>query len=272
MTSPFAFGAALAAGLALAGEAVAAPRVMSVDSCADQYVIALSPRDAIVGVSARADDPDSYMRDQARGLPVRRATTETVLALKPDVVVRYWGGDARLTEALTRRGVQVVRIQDAQDFEAVRGNVRAVAKALGQPARGEALIAEMNGRLARSKGAWSGRPAMYMTPTGYTSGGGTMMDAMMRAAGLTNLVTGPAWEPIPLEAMVRNPPAAFVLGFFSKLSTLTTRWGPGRHAALEKRLANRTVASLPGSQIGCPAWFIGESVETLAKAAPRRAR
>ncbi|MFY8141825.1 MAG: ABC transporter substrate-binding protein [Caulobacter sp.] len=266
---PLAFGAALAAGLALAGEVMAAPRVMSVDSCADQFVIALSPRDAIVGVSARADDPDSYMREQARGLPQRRATTETVLSLRPDVVVRYWGGDARLSEALTRRGVAVVPIEDAQDFDQVRANVRAV---LDQRAKGEALIAGMDARLARSKGAWDGRPAMYLTPTGYSSGGGTLIDAMLRAAGLTNLVSGPAWEPIPLEAIVRGPPSAFVLGFFSRLSGLTTRWGPGRHRVLQKRLPERTIASLPGAQIGCPAWFVGEGVETLARAAPRDLR
>jgi iron complex transport system substrate-binding protein len=269
---PLAFGAALAAGLALAGEVMAAPRVMSVDSCADQFVIALSPRDAIVGVSARADDPDSYMREQARGLPLRRATTETVLALRPDVVVRYWGGDARLSEALARRGVAVVRIEDAQDFDQVRANVRAVAGALDQRAKGEALIAGMDARLARSKGAWDGKPAMYLTPTGYSSGGGTLIDAMLRAAGLTNLVSGPAWEPIPLEAIVRGPPSAFVLGFFSRLSGLTTRWGPGRHTVLQKRLPGRTIASLPGAQIGCPAWFVGEGVETLALAAPRDIR
>lgn len=269
---PLAFGAALAAGLALAGEVMAAPRVMSVDSCADQFVIALSPRDAIVGVSARADDPDSYMREQARGLPQRRATAETVLALRPDVVVRYWGGDARLSEALTRRGVAVVRIEDARDFDQVRANVRAVAGALDQRAKGEALIAGMDARLARSKGAWDGKPAMYLTPTGYSSGGGTLIDAMLRAAGLTNLVSGPAWEPIPLEAIVRGPPSAFVLGFFSRLSGLTTRWGPGRHTVLQKRLPGRTIASLPGAQIGCPAWFVGEGVETLALAAPRDIR
>jgi iron complex transport system substrate-binding protein len=269
---PLAFGAALAAGLALAGEVMAAPRVMSVDSCADQFVIALSPRDAIVGVSARADDPDSYMREKARGLPQRRATTETVLALRPDVVVRYWGGDARLSEALTRRGVAVVRIEDAQDFDQVRANVRAVAAALDQRAKGEALIADMDARLARSKGAWDGKPAMYLTPTGYSSGGGTLIDAMLRAAGLTNLVSGPAWEPIPLEAIVRGPPSAFVLGFFSRLSGLTTRWGPGRHRVLRKRMPERTIASLPGAQIGCPAWFVGEGVETLARAAPRDIR
>lgn len=270
MLRPLALSAALAAVLAQAGHASAAsPRVMSVDSCADQYVIALSPRDAIVGVSARADDPDSYMREQAKGLPMRRATTETVLALKPDVVVRYWGGDARLPEALARRGIKVVRIEDAQDFAGVRANVRAVAAALDRRAGGEALIADLDARLARSRDAWQGRPAMYLTPTGFSSGGGTLMDAMMRAAGLTNLVTGPAWEPIPLETMVRNPPAAFVLGFFSRISSLSTRWGPGRHAALRRELATRTTASLPGALIGCPAWFIGEGVEQVAKAAPR---
>ena len=71
--------AALAA-LAFAGPALAAPpTVMSLDSCADQYVLALSPRASSVGLSARADDHDSYMRASARGLPVRRATTEAVL-------------------------------------------------------------------------------------------------------------------------------------------------------------------------------------------------
>lgn len=261
--------AAIVAGLALAGEAAAAsPTVMSLDSCADQYVVALSPREAIVGVSARADDRDSYLRAKARGLPVRRATTETVLALRPAVVVRYWGGDARIDGALSRRGVTVVRIADASDFATVRGNVRAVAAALDRRAEGEALIADMDARLTRSAGAWGGRKALYFTPTGYSSGSGTLMDAMLRAAGLTNAVVGAAWAPIPLERIVRDPPSAFVLGFFEDFATAMTRWGPGRHAALRKRVAGHTVASLPGAMIGCPAWFIGEGVETLARAAP----
>ena len=60
--------------------ALAAPRVYSLDQCADQYVMALSPRRAIVGVSRRAGDADSYLRDRSRGLPRRRATSEAVLA------------------------------------------------------------------------------------------------------------------------------------------------------------------------------------------------
>ena len=124
----------LAAALALAGPAQAAPRVMSLDQCADQYVLALSPREAVVGVSPRVDDRDSYLRAMSAGLPQRRASAEAVLAARPDVVVRYWGGDARLTRTLERRGVRVVKIKEAQDFRDVSANVRRVAEAVGRTA------------------------------------------------------------------------------------------------------------------------------------------
>jgi len=261
--------AALAA-LAFAGPALAAPpTVMSLDSCADQYVLALSPRAAIVGLSARADDRDSYMRTSARGLPVRRATTEAVLAVRPDIVVRYWGGDARLEGALSRRGIRVVRINEATDFDGVRANVREVSAALGQPQAGAGLIARMDAKLARARGAWTGEPALYFTPSGFTTGPGSLVDAMLRAAGMTNLAAGSTWKPIPLERLVIDPPKAFVLGFFDTFAVAMQRWGPGRHPALKRRLAGRAVASLPSSILGCPAWFAADGPELLAKARGR---
>lgn len=258
--------AALAAALALAGPAVAAPRVMSLDSCADQYVLALARRESIVGVSARADDADSYLRERARGLPVRRATSESVLGARPDVVVRYWGGDARLEAMLERRGVRVVRIGEAGDFEAVRDNVRRVAVALDNRSGGEHLIAGMDRKLAAGHNAWGGARALYFTPTGYTTGPGTLIDAMLRAAGLVNAALGAPWEPVPLEQLVMRPPARFVLGFFDSDPASSWRWGPGRHAALRARLPGRTIARLPASILGCPGWFAADGVEALGRA------
>lgn len=255
--------------LAFAGSAAAAPTVMSLDSCADQFVLALTPKASIVGLSARADDRDSYLRARAVGVPVRRATTEAVLSIRPDVVVRYWGGDARLEAALVRRGVKVVKIEEATDFNAVRVNIRAVSAALGRSAEGEALVARMDARLDRARGAWKGAPALYFTPSGFTTGPGSLVDAMLRAAGMTNLATGSTWKPIPLERLVMHPPQAFVLGFFDSFAVAMQRWGPGRHSALKARLPGRTVASLPSSVLGCPAWFAAEGPEMLARAAPR---
>ena len=148
----------IAAVLALPAAAAgsASPRVLALDQCADQYVLALSPRAAIAGLSRRALNADSYLARDARGLPRRRATSESALAARPQVVVRYWGGDERLLADLRRRGVRVVRIGDAASFAGVRANVREVAAALGQGPAGEALIAAMDRELAAGRGAWRG--------------------------------------------------------------------------------------------------------------------
>jgi iron complex transport system substrate-binding protein len=263
--------AAVAAAMILAPSAAASGlRVMSLDSCADQYVLALAPRETIVGVSYRAGAPDSYMRAASVGLPRRRATVESLVAARPDLVVRLWGGDARLVSALERRGVRTLSIDDAADFPGVRANVRRVAQALGRRAAGEALIARMEGRLAAAAGAWKGQSALYLTPGGYTAGSGTLIDAILHAAGLSNASAQPFFSPAPLEALVMTPPRAVVLGFFDRTRAGSDRWGPGRHAALKQAVAHRTIASLPGAVVGCPAWFAADGVALLAQASPAR--
>jgi iron complex transport system substrate-binding protein len=239
---------------------------MSLDQCADQYVLALSPREAIVGVSPRVDDRDSYLRAKAAGLPQRRATAEAVLAVRPDVIVRYWGGDERLTQTLERRGLTVVRIEEAPDFDGVRANVRRVAQALDQRAAGERMVADMDARLAASAGAWKGQTALYLTPGGFTAGEGTLIGAVLKAAGLKP-AGGPGYAPVSLEELVLRPPNALVLGFFDRFATAMERWGTGRHRVLTGLIEDRTIGSLPGAIAGCPGWFAADGVQILAEAA-----
>jgi iron complex transport system substrate-binding protein len=250
----------------LAAPALAAPRVYALDQCADQYVLALSPRQAIVGLSKRADDADAYFGAAARGLPQGRATTEAVLAARPQVVVRYWGGDERLTRTLERRGVTVVRVEDAGDFDGVAANVRRVAAALDARERGEGIVAHMRAQLAASRGAWRGQRALYLTPGGYTAGQGTLIDALLRAAGLVNIADGPGFQAVPLERLVLQPPAMLVEGFFDNAVAAFQRWSPGRHRLVRRLARGRPTVALPGTILGCPAWFAAEGSLRLARA------
>lgn len=124
---------ALAALLVLtpAGAEARPLRVLSLDQCADQYVLALAP-EAELALSSRADDPDSWMREAARGRPRVRPTLEAAIGFQPDVVVRYWGGEPRLLAALEKRGARVLNIDDATDMEGVRENLRAVSGGWGR--------------------------------------------------------------------------------------------------------------------------------------------
>ena len=258
-------GAVLAACVATSALA-APPRIVSLDQCADQYVLALEPRADIVGLSTRARNTDSYLAGQARGLPRRRATTESILAARPTIAVRYWGGDPRLVADLRRRGVKVVEIDDAIDFPGVRANVRKVAAALDRHSTGEGLIAAMDARLAASAGAWRGAGALYLTSGGDTSAGGTLIDAMMRAAGLTNLAPGQGWRAVSLERLVLSPPSAIVEGFFDVAADAYWRWSIARQGALRRVTAHRTLVALPGAILGCPAWFAADGTSAIARA------
>ncbi|MNS24529.1 hypothetical protein D3C72_563780 [compost metagenome] len=239
-------------------------RVLSLDQCADQYVLALAP-EADLALSSRADDPDSWMRQAARGQTRVRPTLEAAIGFQPDVVVRYWGGEPRLLAALEKRGTRVLNIDDATDMAGVRQNLRTVSHGLGQGARGGALIAHMDRRLAQAAGGGRGREAVYVTPGGYTTGSSSLIDSILKAAGFRNGVRGPGYQPLGIEKIAMSPPALFVRGFFQQWRS---DWrGPGRHPVVARAAQGRTVTDLPASTLSCPAWFAADAAVLLAEAA-----
>jgi iron complex transport system substrate-binding protein len=209
------------------------------------------------------------LRHLARGLPRRRIDLESALAAEPGLVVRYWGGDPRLVRALEGRGVRVVTIGEATGFPDVRRNIRSVAVALDRRPQGEALIADMDRRLRGAAGAWRGTEALYLTPSGVTAGSGTLVDAVLRAAGMTNAETRPGYQTVSLEGLALEPPKTVVLGFFDTFQLAGDSWGPGRHAVLRRVVRERAAASLPGAMLGCPDWGAAQAAELLAAQAPR---
>ena len=253
------------AGLAVLGGAVAEARplrVMALDQCADQYVLALRP-DAELALSPRADDPDAWMREAAAGRRRVRPTLEAAIAFRPDVVVRYWGGEPRLLASLEASGVRVLTIEDATDFNGIRAEIRAVAQGLGVPDRGEALTTRMDATLrgAAPEPAARGRSALYLTAGGFTAGKGTLMDAILGAAGFANAAAGPFFAPVSVERIALYPPTRFVLGFFDQARG---DWrGPGRHPVVQRTARGRVAARLPAAALTCPAWFAADAAAML---------
>lgn len=253
------------AGMAVLGTGAAEARplrVMALDQCADQYVLALRP-DAELALSPRADDPDAWMREAAAGHRRVRPTLEAAIAFRPDVVVRYWGGEPRLLARLQASGVQVITIDDAKDFNGVRANLRNVSEALGAEARGEALTARMDATLRRAAPDPAGPrgSALYLTAGGFTAGEGTLIGAILGAAGFANAAAGPFFAPVSVERIALVPPARFVLGFFDQVRS---DWrGPGRHPVVRRAARGRVAARLPAAALTCPAWFAADAAEML---------
>ncbi|MBK8199050.1 MAG: ABC transporter substrate-binding protein [Acidobacteria bacterium] len=247
------------AGPAFAGPA--RPTVVSLDYCADQFVLALADRDQILAVSKDAERQFSHLRAKAAGLPKVRAAAEDVIALGPDVVVRSWGGDARALAFYERFGIRTVQLGYADDIQGTADVTRAVAAEIGQAARGEALIAAMP-----KPAPATGRSALYVTPGGVSAGKGTMIDAIFRQAGLTNANPGVGWTGLPLEQLVRAPPSLMLTAFFGFDDDATDRWSVSRHPVMQRLMREAEVIAMDESRVSCAAWLVADEGAAIAAA------
>lgn len=264
------FIVALVLGAAVADSAAALPpRVVSLDYCADQYVLGLADREAILAVSTHADDRHSYLRDQAHGLPQLRDDAEDVLALAPDLIVRGYDAGARASTYYQRLGLETFELGFASDFSDVEAMIRRTAIALGQPERGEARIVRMRAQLARAADGPRLR-ALYMTPSGLTTGSRTLMHAFMTAAGFDNVIaeqgkTG--WVNLPLEQLHEQAPDVIFAAFFDGETAPIDSWSASRHSVFRRMMETTPVIELDAAALSCGAWFMADEALRARRAA-----
>jgi len=212
------------------------------------------------------------MRSEADGLPKVRPLAEDVLILKPDLVVRSYGGGPNAASFFERAGIPVLQIGWAtsihgEDVGTIPNVVAEVATGLGQTDRGAALVQEFTDRLNRIKASSSGKTALYMTPTGVTTGGETMAHKMMQAAGLENFMDRPGWHSLPLERLAYERPELVVAAFFDAKTNHENAWSPSRHPIAKRELTEAPRVNLQGAWLSCGGWFILEAIEALAEGA-----
>lgn len=189
------FGAALFSA-AQGAQAAAPQRIVSLNLCADQLVVLLVEPERIAGLSKLSRDRSlSYVAERADAFPQAQPHAESVLALRPDLVLAGRFSAAPAVDFLKAKGVPVLQIGLLSSFEAIREQTRSVGKALGAEARAAQLIADMDAVLAadaddRVATKEDRRPvALSWQPGGFTAGSGTLIDAVLHAAGYDNLAS-----------------------------------------------------------------------------------
>jgi iron complex transport system substrate-binding protein len=206
---PFALVVALAAGTA----APASPRpqrIVSVNLCADQYVLALADRGQIAGLTKNATNPDmSAAAGDAAGLPLLGASAEGLLAARPDLVVGMGGERVTAVAAAAGQTSRTLDLGMATNIADIVAQVRAVAAATGHPARGEKLVADMERQLASVPRPGRGRIVAHYQRRGYLTGTGTLVDDLIRGVGLVNLAARlgkPALSRLSVEELIAARP------------------------------------------------------------------
>jgi iron complex transport system substrate-binding protein len=182
-------------------------------------LVLLAP-EKIAALSPLARDPAlSYVAQQAALLPTVRASAEPVFRLHPDLILAAPFGAQTTVGLLQQEGLSVLRIDLPHDFAGIRAQTRLLAQALGVPERGEAIIAAMDAQLFSLPHPPKPERALAWEPRGFTAGPGSLMDAVLHAAGYANAAAG---QRVGLEALLRRPPDLLIVPATPEFPSLAT--------------------------------------------------
>lgn len=265
----------LSLGLAaMSGAAVAeGPSVMSLDFCADQYVLAFSEPEDIVAVSYEAADVNSFFANRAAGLSITSGSLEEVLLRKPELVVRTWRGSMAGDAMAARLGTDTFQPPYAMSQADNLKNLISAAKVLGGGAKADAMVADYEARWAKLKDAPKSKlRAVYMTPSGFTAGEGTFVDDIIQLAGFETVAKDAGmhgWVPLPLEKMIMDPPDVVIGSFFNEGTVHISHWSGGRHGAYTKMIDDLPTIMVPSRYLSCSGAFFVDAAEYIRAEAAR---
>ena len=266
-------GLGLVASLLSGWPVHAAPAgVISFDYCADQHLLALADRNQILALSKYQGSDFSYFPSPEPPFPQIQGAAEEALALQARLVIRAFGGGPALESVLEPYGIEVVSLAYGNNFEVARQNLRRTGQVLEKAAKAEVLIADMDARLSAVREGWAGtapadRPsALYLTPSGATTGSATLVHEVITAAGFRNLYAAAGkqgWFMLDIEQMLIAPPDVIVAGFFDLKSSATNHWSLARHHLIRRLLKEKPSVLVPGRLLDCTAWTAVEAVERI---------
>jgi iron complex transport system substrate-binding protein len=268
--------AAMALRMTSADAATKPERIVSINACADQYLLKLIPRERILALSPFSRDPaSSYFAKRAQGIPQVNDDAESVLRLRPDLVIASRFNNALTLRLLRDQGLRVLALDHPATFEEARAQMIRVAKALGVPERGAAMARRFDAALARAKGAarHSGTGPLsiiYYDRGGYALGQGSLSTQILAHMDLRNAAADlgiGAIAPVSIETVLAARPDLLVVP--GGMHAVDRGSALLAHPALKRMYPPEMRLRFPGRSVVCPGPSLIPGLDALVKAMTR---
>jgi iron complex transport system substrate-binding protein len=247
-------------------------RIVSLNLCTDELVLRLADRANIASITWLSKDRISAnVVDLAADVPVNHGLAEEIIPLDPDLVVAGTFTARTAVAMLKATRFPVTEFSVAHDVADVRSGIRKMAALVGEPARGEALVASFDARLAEIGTPAPGRrpTALVFNANGFTVGAGTLVDDIMTRAGLDNVAAHMKlgnYSQLTLEIAVRSDVDILIIS--------ARRDGPPSlatalldHPVLSKLGPKTHIVVLPTNLWSCGGPEVAEAIARLRAAA-----
>jgi iron complex transport system substrate-binding protein len=196
-------------------------RIASVTLGSDEILLSLVGPKRLVGVTYFARDPaisniagqlDDIAHTDLSGDP------EYLISLDADLVILAAYNNPAALDQLLKAQVPVFVLAEFNTLDEIRTNIRLLGHATGEEAKAEAMIQEMDARLAAVQAKVKDQKpvrVLYYEPGGVTYGPGSTVDEIIRLAGGVNVVGEAGLGAYPLvdaEFVLASDPDVILLG------------------------------------------------------------
>jgi iron complex transport system substrate-binding protein len=164
------------------------PRIVSLNLCADPYLMAFAEKSQIAALTQLSRDPDlSAHADAARNFPVSDGQIESLVDLQPDIVIVSSWSDPMRNALIERLGFQLLTMDAAQNFAAARSEIIRLGQAIGRETAARAYLEKLDAEMAALKKPADRPRILPLQRRNLTAGYGHILDDIISRAGGINL-------------------------------------------------------------------------------------
>ena len=239
--------------LLTAGRGMAAPvphRIMSLKICTDELLMDLVPPSRIASLTFLSQEKAALkLWPEAARIPVNHNSPEEVLVTRPDLILTDSFTSPEMRVLLAKSGARVVEVPPAENFDQIRAVTRLVGMAVGELAKAEALIQQMDRTLHTLAASRPAHPIRVMGwgGGGFVPGRATLFNAVLDAAGGVDIAIQDGYTDV--EGLIAAKPDILAYGD-DYIDTPSLRVDQNNHPLLLKLYANRRIV-YPAAYFNC---------------------
>jgi len=253
---------------AMAADAPAVQRIVSLAPSVTETLFALGAGDQVVGVSQYCDYPAAATRLPRVG-SFLTPNLEAIIGLRPTLVIGLGlSSDTRELEVVRATGCSVITVGD-DSIRAIEASIQSIGDHIGRADAARAIVARLEARIAsvRARVAGSRRLRVLML-VGHEPivavGRRTYLDDLLTIANSENIAraSGRQWPELSIEYIIATRPDVILEGHMSPDSAAAGRFWD-RYSTIPA-VRNHRVYGYPDNPVLHPGPRVGDSLEMLA--------
>lgn len=217
--------------------------IVSLDLCADQWLLGFSKREDIHSISYLAKDSElSYLSHQARFLRTHSGAAEGLLLDSSiNTAIGYEPISPTIKKLCRKRGIKLISLSYPQSFQELKNQIKFLSRSFHQIPLGNKWIKQLT-----SPSCPSSHKAVFYGAHGFCPGNYTLLNEVLQSAGYENIYNNKkGWTHNSLESFLLSSSLSAV--FFSDPlpSSSLWRWLEKKQIILKKVPYRLTLCPYP---------------------------